>query len=634
MSWFAAFYRTINLNFFEMKRKLFSLVLLVIIVTCSYSQKAPVKFGDVSIEELQMKSCYIDTTAPAVVLCDYGRFNAATLTFTRTLRIKIFKKEGYGWANRTFQSDFKSSLRGITSNLENGKIVQEKLHNESIYSTRVINDIYILRAGMPNVKVGSVVDFEFSFKGIPFEWRFQEEIPVLHSELILDDSPLVSFRKNFFGYEKLTYSTPTKWIARDMIAFKQEPYMSSIENFITKLKFDILQIMQTQINTTWEKIDEGLAKDTYFGMPVTSTGFLNELASTLEAKYKNKEDLLKAAYDTLRKRISWNEQVNLFSAEGNPSNVYRMMVGNSADINLLLYKLLKHLNFDASPVALSTRENGTISQFFPSFKQLNYVLVVVKTGDKQYFLDATERYLPFYLLPLRCINLQARLIDKTKGTWLSITNSKKNKDLAVDELELDKDLNLKGKITYIRSDYSAFDFRKKYSKYNGQDEYRESYMKDMPGLIIKEAEIENLDSIYKPISENQIVEINNQVNRVDNDLYINPSFFEELKENPFKSDERKFPVDFGIPIEKTLILNIAVPAGYSVPQLPRPVTLRLQDNSASFMYQVESTENNIRLTTKFSINKILFMPDEYSTLKEFYNQVIKKQNEAIILKKS
>ncbi len=537
--------------------KLFLFVFPVLLLSNSgYSQKAPLKFGDVSLDELQMTSTYIDTTAPAVILYDYGFFRASNLNFTRTVRIKILKKEGYNWANKSFQSDFKSSLRGVTTNLEDGKIVQEKLHNDAIYSTRLINDYYILRPAMPNVKVGSVIDLEFSFHGFPTEWRFQEEIPVVYSELDIQERPGLTFRTNFFGYEKLTYSTPTRWIARDMSAFKTEPYMSSIENFITKIKLDL-----AMLNYTWEKVDELLIDNPYFGMPVVSTLFLNNLSRKLSETYKKKEDLLKAAYDTVRKEIVWNDIMHLTSSDGNLASVYKMKVGNSAEVNMILYKLLKKLDFEVAPVALSTRENGTISQYNPSIRQLNYFIVCAKIGDKQFLLDATERYMPFYLLPLRCLNVQARLVDKTKGMWLDVTNNKKNKDPAIGELKFDEDLKLKGKITYIRNDYSAFDFRKKYSKFNSQDEYIEAYMREMPGLTIKEAKIENLDSIYKPVSENLEVEIKNQFNSTDNNLYITPSFFEELKENPFKSNARKYPIDFGIPIEKTLILNLSVPDG-------------------------------------------------------------------------
>ncbi len=80
-----------------------------------------------------MKVCSIDSTAPAVILCDYGYFNGNTFTFTRLLRIKILSKEGYDWANRTFTTFSKSNIRGITYNLEDGKVVEEKLKRSSIF---------------------------------------------------------------------------------------------------------------------------------------------------------------------------------------------------------------------------------------------------------------------------------------------------------------------------------------------------------------------------------------------------------------------------------------------------------------------------------------------------------------------
>lgn len=612
-----------------MKRTLIPIFLLLISVTISYSQKPPIKFGEVSLDELKMTSSYLDSTAPAVVLCDYGYFRMANVNFTRIMRIKILKKEGYSWANQSFQSDFKSSLRGITTNLENGKIVQEKLKNESIFQTRVFEDYYILRPAMPDVKVGSVIDLEFTFHGIPGEWRFQEEIPVVQSELVLEDRPGIVFRTNFFGYEHLTYSTSNRWIARDMPAFKEEPYMSSIENYITKIKLDIA----SSYSQTWLKINELLYESSYFGMNGVNYSFLNDISNKLSKKYTNKEDLLRAAYDTIRQTIVWNESKRLGTEDGNLTSVFRLKVGNSAEINMILYKLLKKLDFDATPVVLSTRDNGTLSIYNPSLRQLNYVIVYVKKGEKEYFLDATEKYMPLNLLPLRCLNVQGRYIDKNIDLWLNVSNNKKSKDLVIYDLKLDADLNMKGNISHFRSDYAAFDFRKKYFAFNSRNEYIESYNKENPDIIIKDIKFENLDSVYKPVSENQTVEIRNQVNEIDNNYYIIPSSFGVLKENPFKLDSRKYPVDFGIPTDKTIMLNLTIPEGFTPVTIPPSITLKLPENSMVFKYEAVRVENQIRLTGKFMINKILYLPDEYSDLQEFFNQILKKQSEPIILKK-
>ena len=151
-----------------------------------YAQKAPIKFGDVSLEELEMKTYPPDTSAPAVVLCDYGYFYSKTLKFSRILRIKILKKEGYTWANYLFPATLRSQVRGLTSNLENGKIVQEKLKSESIFSERVTNDKYRMRVAMPGVRTGSVIDLQITMEFIPSEWKFQDRIPVKYSEVNID----------------------------------------------------------------------------------------------------------------------------------------------------------------------------------------------------------------------------------------------------------------------------------------------------------------------------------------------------------------------------------------------------------------------------------------------------------------
>ena len=48
-------------------------------------------------------------------------------------------------------------------------------------------DIYETSFAMPNVNVGSVIDIEFKYNGLPYIWNFQRLIPVRHSELIIPE---------------------------------------------------------------------------------------------------------------------------------------------------------------------------------------------------------------------------------------------------------------------------------------------------------------------------------------------------------------------------------------------------------------------------------------------------------------
>src|SRR5687768_5635669 len=109
-----------------------------------HAQKPPIKFGDISKEDILMTSYDKDSTASAVVLADYGvsvisyRQNIGfSLDFERITRIKILTKEGLRWGDFTIplykqgSDDEKiSGLKAVTYNFEGGKIVESKLKND------------------------------------------------------------------------------------------------------------------------------------------------------------------------------------------------------------------------------------------------------------------------------------------------------------------------------------------------------------------------------------------------------------------------------------------------------------------------------------------------------------------------
>ena len=52
----------------------FTLIILLIDVVSSMAQKAPVEFGKIEKADLEMRVYDKDTSAVAVILCDYGFF--------------------------------------------------------------------------------------------------------------------------------------------------------------------------------------------------------------------------------------------------------------------------------------------------------------------------------------------------------------------------------------------------------------------------------------------------------------------------------------------------------------------------------------------------------------------------------
>ncbi len=616
-----------------MKRSIVTLFVFFVLLL-SVIGKPPVKFGKIDIEDLKMEVYDLDTSAPAIVLCDYGRFNSTTFDFVRILRIKILKKEGFSWGNKLFPGSQKTAIRGKTYNLVNGEIITDKLKSESIYRERITDDYYRMRIAMPNVKVGSVIDIEFTFPGIPFIWYFQQVIPVKWSELIIESSPYIDFRKNFYGFENLDVNTDTRWIAKNMPAFKKEPYTNSIENYITKFEFDILSISfpgyYKSFTTSWDAVANLLDKSDYFGKAIDGNIFLNRIAKEIESSCTSDIDKLKSACDSIKK-VKWNEDERLLTSN-NLYLIYNKEIGNSADINLMLVSLLNKLDIPAFPVAMSTRKNGLLP-YYPTLEKLNYVIACAKLHDETYFLDATEELMPYDFLPERCLNYRGILIQNDKGSQIEIKSPGERKEAAAYMLNLNDDLTLSGNAEYIRHEYCAFDFRKDYQQFNSEDDFLENIENENPGLRIHDFTIENLDSISLPVKEKYEIEVVNSVTAINNMLYFNPLLFDSMKENPFKVDQRKYPVDYALCEDKTYLYNFIIPDGYEIVELPESVIIKLPGKAIQATFNVTHLDNKITVFYRFNINKEIFVSTEYQVLKEFYNQLIKKHAEFIILKK-
>ena len=105
-------------------------------------------------------------------------------------------------------------------------------------------------------------------------------------------------------------------------------------------------------------------------------------------------------------------------------------------------------------------------------------------------------------------------------------------------------------------------------------------------------------------------------------------------ENPFKQEKREYPIDFVYPHQDKYMINISIPDGYVVESLPNSIAISMEDNIGTFKYNIANgAANQIQIAVTMDINFASVSQDYYATLKDFYQKVIEKQNEKIVLKK-
>ncbi|MBS2099630.1 hypothetical protein [Carboxylicivirga linearis] len=619
-----------------MKKSIFLLLAILACNTAITYAKAPIKFGKVTQEELEMTQYDLDTSAVAVVLCKYGQLNSTDLSFTETRRVKILKKAGTEYSEFTFSGDNRTMVKAKVFKLIDGEIIEDKLKRESIFKERVTDDYYRIRVALPNVKEGTVYDIQVTHEFLPGEFAFQEDLPVLHSELYLETSPYIEFRKRKVGFLPIQSDGKNTYYCDNMEAFKPEPFINSAENYKTKFEFDILNISvpgyYRSYTTSWEAVNNRLASHTFFGHAIFSgSGYLSSIKKDIEADYTTPLEKVQAAYDAIKK-IRWNEYKSVYTSTEALSSAYKEGEANSADINLMLMQLLLKLDLPALPVVLSTRDNGMLHIVYPSLEKLNYVIVWTEIDGKQYLLDATDELLPLGMLPKRCLNERGRLVTNESGKWIDLEASEKDQETILYNLTLDEELNLEGNVSFARYSYAAYDFRKNYKEFASEDDFLTAIEASNPGLLIKDYNLENLSNLDQPIKEKYDIKISNKVEKINNMILVNPFLFEQVEENPFKLENREYPVDFAYCKTKYLITRITIPEGYQIESTPQPIKAFLPDKKSNILINYSVIGNNINVTYKLNLAKSRYMAKEYPLLKALYSEIIKKQAEPIILK--
>ncbi len=294
--------------------------------------------------------------------------------------------------------------------------------------------------------------------------------------------------------------------------------------------------------------------------------------------------------------------------------------------------MLDKAGISVDMVLLSTRSHGFIRQAYPMARQFNYVVCAARVQDKVLLLDATEKHLPYTIIPERCLNGQGLVISKTNHGWINIDPKAKAKSIVSADLKVSADAEINGTINISDDGYNALDTRKDYHS-KGEKDFTKDFLNEKRWTATK-SEFVNVTDLSKPISQTHGITIQDHASPAGNVIYLNPFVTSQLKGNPFKQDTRTYPVDYGAPSEIVYTCKISLPEGYVVDEMPQSKVIALPQNGGRFLYNISQSNGVINLTSIFTINRTLFTQTDYPILREFYSQVVAKQAEQIVLKKN
>jgi hypothetical protein len=657
-----------------MMRKL--LYFLLILPLSSFSQEF--EFGKPTESDFNFDKTKIDSNANAVYLNEFGttRFTFDSETGQMMLlhkyhaRIKIYKKEGFGVANVIVplykngsgneRAEYISEIRAVTFNLENGRMAESEMTEKAIFKEEKSKYLTLTKFTLPNLKEGSIIEYEYTIES-PYlfnfkTWNFQTDFPKLNSTYVAYIPANYRYNVSLRGFYKLTEtkselsSACLRVVGKDMDcskmtytmknlpAFIEEDYMTASSNYKSAIYFELSEVFylngsNQKYTKSWSDIDYELKSNKDFGGQMKRKDVFKNIIPTIISNGESELQKATKIFEYIKKQVKWNNYYGKYS-ETSVKEVIEKRSGNVADINFALISALAAADLDVEAVILSTRENGTVNKLYPIISDFNYVVVKVNIGNDSYLLDATDPLVPFGLLPLRCINDQGRVISLKKPSyWIDLKASKKSQTRHTLTGKISEDGKISGTLTNLSMGYDAINARKEIKKYSSIDEYVEKLDEKLSNVKIKNFKISNLDSVENALIEEFEIEINTG-STGDNRQVFNPFLINPLRRNPFKLKERNYPVDLGAAHEERTSIRIVLPTNFFVKDRPKDFSLALPNQGGRYILQTATNENEFTLNQLFTLNKAIYTSEEYYYLKEFFNQIIQRQNDDIIIVKN
>lgn len=654
-------------------------ILLLFTFTQSFGQNY--KFGKVSLEELEEKTCSIDTSADAAILYrrqqmyfSYSKVKGFYAVNEYFVRIKIYNKDGAKWATKKIYTARKKgnvqSLKAVTYNLKDGEIIKTKLSKKDIFLEHTSKNIDAKKFTMPNIKDGSVIEYKYIVESPDFYTSFridvQSKIPTkkMYAEISIpeyfvykhknigyipiqpkkrEDAQTINFvrrvgeaRGRTYESVQVSYIEYVKIIDEENIpAIKEEPYAGNIDNYRSALVFelDYTRFPSSAVKyytTDWESVSKEIYKDSDFGKQLNKKRYFEDDLNVAIAGIDSTDEKIDAILALVKRKMKWNDKNGLFTSRG-VKKAYEEGVGNVADINLSLVAMLKAAGLDANPVLVSTIDHGIA--IFPTIQGFNYVIAEVSTTSGKILLDATDKNSMPNVLPDRVHNFRGRLIKKDgTSAWIDLfpkTHSIKQYTIFTKFVED----GLEGGVRkMINKDY-LISYRNKM-----QEESEENKLlfleNEYQGIEIENLKISNLDNLKEGIIEKFQFTSESFYEELASKIFVSPLLFLQLEKNPFVAEKRDYPVYYNKPWAESISANLVAPEGYVVESVPENVSFSMPNDLGVYKYETKQMNNIITIKSTIMINQAVISQLNYQDLKDFYKKIIDKQAEKIVLKQN
>ncbi len=613
------------------------------------AQTPLLKFGEVPIEELKMKIYDKEPKADAIILAKTSELavkdqGEIILNFRNFFRLKILNKSAFNYGNVDIDyihyngSEFVSGIKAMITYPDGSKY---RLKKKDFQKYKLDNYTSRISFYFPKLEEGSVIEYEYKIRSNDLygfsKFDFQYDIPVKYASFQYIIPRQIDYQFETTG-EEYIHVGDQNFSMYEVPSMEEGPFITTMKNYRGNINLQILGTLDPYIGyypiaSSWQKICKDLDESEDFGQQFQNSNYydyiLRKANPILEADIPIKDKILKLQTFILD-NVQWDYTYGIFT--DNLNDNFRQNTANSGSMNLMMVVLLKAIGIKAVPMLIGLRENGKIFPKYAVLEQFTHVICYAEIENKPFLIDLSDKYMSPGNLRISALNEIGLIYINEGPRWIQITPNKST-DVFLGEFYVEKG-QLIGKIKGKYDGYSGFYERKFYENSIEGSPWKIRLRKRFPRAVILNSSFENLDSLNLSFIDEANVEIPGAALELKDSLIINPFIYNSFTENPFKMENRKYPVNFGYPFSEQFIFQLHIPEGYTVGALPEQTSISNEDRTINFLSSAVIIGNNIQVSSRLNIDKIEFAPMEIEVLSKIFGAMIETSKGKIVLLKN
>ena len=317
------------------------------------------------------------------------------------------------------------------------------------------------------------------------------------------------------------------------------------------------------------------------------------------------------------------------------NEVFQKKYGDCKDNSSILFKMLEIAGLQGNLTWIGTRKIPYTYEEVPTPAVDNHMILSYENKNNTYYLDATGRYIQIEY-PSSFIQGKEALIangNNFKVKKIPVVPAHLNKVVDTTYIQIsNRDIIGTSNSTfsgYIKNNlfYNLENTRK---EADVKELYNKRFLKGSNKFLIKSYKEENKFSYDKDFSVSYNFSIQDYVQNIGSEIFINPHFNKIVSSVKTKED-RKYDIEFEYKRQFSHTNIIEIPDGYEVSYIPTSVSFTNDLISVNLSYSTD--KNKIVCKQNVVFNFIKLNKEQQQKVNTFVEKTEKASKEIIILKK-